>query len=246
MDYTWNWQIFWQPVGGSNETYWMLLARGLAWTVSTALAAWFLAFFIGIVVGAARTSSKEAVSGGAYAFTEFFRNIPLLVQMFFWFFVFPEIMPDPIGMWLKRQLPNPSFVCAIVALTLYTSARVAEQIRAGIMSLPKGQHQAAKALGLTTVQCYTSVILPQALRIMIPTLTSDFMGTFKNSSVAYGIGLIELTGAAEKMNEYTFQGFETFTAATVLYIFVAMVVSRIMGFLENRFSVPGLIGNSVK
>ena len=86
MDYTWNWQIFWQPVGGSNEAYWMLLARGLAWTVSTALAAWFLAFFIGIVVGTARTSSKKAISGGAYAFTEFFRNIPLLVQMFFWFF----------------------------------------------------------------------------------------------------------------------------------------------------------------
>jgi len=155
--------------------------------------------------------------------------------------VLPEFLPQAVDRWLKQDLPNPEFVTAVVALGFFTSARVAEQVRAGINSLPRGQRMAAQALGLTLPQAYRHVLLPMALRIIIPPLTSEFMNIFKNSSVALTIGLLELTAQARAMNEYTFQGFETFTAATVLYVIVAFTVNRLMAWIEDRSRVPGYI-----
>jgi glutamate/aspartate transport system permease protein len=246
MNYNWNWGIFWEPLSAGSGYYWQLLLKGLGWTVATALSAWLIALVIGIYIGTARTLPSRWLSWPAYVFTELFRNIPLLVQMFFWFFVLPELLPVEAGRWLKRELPYPSFITAVVALALYTAARTAEQVRAGIGALPKGQRQAAYAIGMSTMQVYRFVLLPQALRIMIPPLTSDFMGVFKNSSVALVIGLIELTAAAQQMNEYTFQGFETFAAATLLYVVVALAVNRGMAWLERRTAVPGMIGSEAK
>jgi glutamate/aspartate transport system permease protein len=121
------------------------------------------------------------------------------------------------------------------------SARVAEQLRAGIGSLPRGQQMAATALGLTTAQAYRHVLLPMAFRIIMPPLTSEFLNTIKNTSVAITIGLVELTAEARSMQEFSFQVFEAFTAATVLYLIVNIVVVIAMRFLERGLAVPGYI-----
>ncbi len=170
-----------------------------------------------------------------------FRNVPLLVQLFLWYFVFPELLPDDAGHWVKRELPLPEFWTAVVALGLYTASRVGEQVRAGVDSITQGQHYAAMAIGLTPVQVYRYVLLPVAYRIIIPPLTSDFLGVFKNSSLALTIGVLELTAMTRQIEEYSYQGFEAFTAATVLYILVTAIVMAAMRVVERRFAMPGMI-----
>jgi glutamate/aspartate transport system permease protein len=178
------------------------------------------------------------------AYVELFRDIPLLVQMFLWYFVLPELLPVSLGDWLK-QLPDASFYTAVVALGFYTSARVAEQVRAGITSLARGQRFAALALGLTLPQAYGYVLLPMAYRIILPPLTSEFLNVIKNSAVALTIGLMELTARARAMQEMSFQVFEAFTAATIIYIIINIAVTFGMRWVEQRAAVPGLIGAAV-
>jgi glutamate/aspartate transport system permease protein len=176
------------------------------------------------------------------AYVELFRNVPLLVQMFLWYFVLPELLPTALGDTMKQMVPPwASFWPAVLCLGFYTSARVAEQVRAGIQSLPRGQSMAGTALGLTLPQTYRYVLLPQAFRIILPPLTSEFMNIIKNSAVALTIGLVELTARARAMQEFTFQVFEAFTAATVIYILVTLIVVFGMRRLERKVQVPGLI-----
>ena len=242
MRYNWNWGIFWEDVAAGTGKYWEWLLSGFGWTIATGLCAWIIALTIGSLVGVIRTTPVRWAAALGDAYVEIFRNIPLIVQMFLWFFVFPEILPESTSLWVKQDMPLPSFTTAVVSLGFYTSARIAEQVRAGINSLPKGQTDAGLALGLTRAQTYRYVLLPMAFRIIIPPLTSEFMNVFKNTSVALTIGLLELTAQARAMNEYTFQGFETFTAATLLYIILAMTVNRGMAWLERNVRVPGYIG----
>jgi len=166
--------------------------------------------------------------------------MPLLVQLFLWFFVLPELLPKAAGLWLK-QLPNAPFWTAAIGIGLFMSARVAVQLQAGIGSLPRGQRQAATALGLTTAQTYRYVLLPMAFRIILPPFTSEFLSTIKNTSVALTIGLIELTAEARAMQEFSFQVFEAFTAATILYLLINIVVVIVMRFVERGVAVPGYI-----
>jgi glutamate/aspartate transport system permease protein len=176
-------------------------------------------------------------------YVEIFRNIPLIVQMFLWFFVLPELLPKELGDAVK-QMPPPwgSYVPAVLCLGIFTSVRVAEQVRAGIESLPRGQRMAGTALGLTLPQTYRYVILPMAVRIVLPPLTSEFMNIIKNSSVALTIGLLEVTGRARAMQEFTFHVFEAFAAATVIYLLINLVVVLGMRALERKVRVPGFIG----
>jgi len=175
-------------------------------------------------------------------YVEIFRNIPLIVQMFLWFFVFPELLPKAMGDWIK-QVPPPwgSYIPAVLCLGIFTSVRVAEQVKAGIQSLPRGQRMAGTAMGLTQAQTYRYVILPQSLRIILPPLTSEFMNVIKNSSVALTIGLLELTGRARAMQEFSFRVFEAFATATVIYLLTNLVIVLLMRALEEKLRVPGLI-----
>ncbi|NJM35375.1 MAG: amino acid ABC transporter permease [Rhodomicrobium sp.] len=236
MNYNWNWSILFQ------EPYFDWILSGLGWTVAVALSAWVIAFTLGSVIGVMRTVPSKAARSFATAYVELFRNVPLLVQMFLWYFALPEVLPDDAGRWLKRDLPNPEFVTAFVALGFYTASRVAEQVRAGIESIPKGLNNAAKASGLSTYQTYRHVLLPISFRIVIPPLTSEFLTIFKNSSLALTIGLLELTGRTQQITEYTFQGFEAFAAATVLYVIIALIVTLTMTWVEGRTRIPGYIG----
>src|SRR5262249_1814924 len=214
---------------------------GTGWTLATALSAWCVALAMGSLIGVIRTTPSPWLVRLGNAYVEVFRNVPLLVQMFLWYFVLPELLPTELGDWLK-QLPDASFYTAVVSLGFYTSARVAEQVRAGILSLARGQGWAALALGLTPAQSYIYVLLPMAYRVIPPPLTSEFLNIIKNSAVALTIGLMELTARARAMQEFSFQVFEAFTAATVIYIAINIVVTFGMRWVERRTAVPGFIG----
>ncbi len=244
MNYNWNWKIFWElsPDGASN--YMGTLLNGLLWTLTTALAAWVIALLLGSIVGTIRTTETRWLVRLGDAYVELFRNIPLLVQMFLWYFVLPELLPKDMGTALK-QMPNAPFITAVLCLGFFTSARVAEQVKAGIGSLSKGQRMAGTALGLTQPQTYRYVLLPMAFRIVLPPLTSEFMNIIKNSSVALTIGLMELTARTRAMQEFTFQVFEAFTAATLIYLFVNVIVVLLMRVLEKKVAVPGMLGSVV-
>lgn len=239
MSYNWNWGILFEqsPEGIGSYLYTLLL--GLEWTIVTAAGAWIVALVVGSVLGIARSLPGRWFSPLAAAYVEIFRNIPLLVQLFLWYFVMPELLPRAWGLWIK-QLPNAPLYTAILGIGLYMGSRVGEQLRAGIQALPRGQMMAATALGLTLPQAYLQVILPQAYRIILPPLTSEFLNTIKNTSVALTIGLLELTARARAMQEFSFQVFEAFTAATVLYLILNIVVTLAMRLLEKRLAVPGL------
>lgn len=241
MNYHWDWPIFFQPSPDGVHSYLQTLLLGAGWTLTTAGCAWVIALALGSLVGVLRTAPLPWIVRLGNAYVELFRNIPLLVQMFLWYFVVPEILPRDAGNWLK-QLPDASFYTAVVALGLYMSARVAEQVRAGTLSLPSGQRLAGLALGLTLPQTYLYVLLPMAYRIILPPLTSELLNTIKNSAVALTIGLLELTARARAMQEFSFQVFEAFTAATVIYIVINVVVTFAMRLLERQVAVPGYLG----
>ena len=245
MNYNWNWGILLAPEPGGTGSYLYYLVVGLGWTLATALASWVIALAIGSVVGTLRTTPMRWVVRLGNAYVEVFRNVPLIVQMFLWFFVMPELLPKDLGDWVK-QMPPPwgSYVPAVLCLGIYTSVRVAEQVRAGINSLSRGQGMAGTALGLTLGQTYRFVLLPMVFRIMLPPLTSEFMNIIKNSSVALTIGLLELTGRARAMQEFSFRVFEAFAAATLIYLLTNLVVVLAMRALEKKVRVPGFIGTA--
>src|SRR5256886_6643822 len=217
-----------------------MLLSGVVLSIGPAICAWICARVFGSVIGVLRTLPSKPASRIGFGYVEFFRNLPLLVQLYFGFFVLPDVLPRSWGLWLK-QMPHAPFYTAAFGIGLFMSARVAEQTRAGINSLPRGQKLAATALGLTTAQTYAYVLLPMAFRIIMPPLTSEFLSTIKNTSVAITIGLIELTGEARAMQEFPFQVFEAFTAATVLYLLINIVVVIAMRFLERGLAIPGYI-----
>jgi len=235
MNYNWDWGVlFREPYGG-----WLI--SGFGWTIAVSLVAWTLAFTLGSVIGIMRTTDSRLLRGIGTCYVEVFRNIPLLVQMFLWYFVFPELLPDDAGMWVKREMPLPAFTTAAVCLGLYTASRVAEQVRAGIDAIGQGQRNAGLAMGLTPAQVYRYVLLPVSYRIIVPPLTSEFLTIFKNSSVALTIGVLETTAQARQIEEYTFQGFEAFTAATLIYILVTSIVMLLMRLIEGKVRIPGMI-----
>ncbi|KDC75150.1 amino acid ABC transporter permease [Bordetella bronchiseptica] len=238
MGYQWNWGVLFALSPDGGQTYLQTLLDGLAVTVQTAALAWALALGLGIAVGVARTLPYPFVKRLAAVYVEVFRNIPLIVQMFLWYFVLPELLPKALGDWIK-QLPEGSFYTAALSIGVYMSARIGEQLRAGIEALPPGQRQAGLALGLTLPQLYRHVLLPNALRMVLPTMTSDCLNTIKNTSVALTIGLADLTAQAHAMQEYSFQVFEAFLTATVAYLALNLIVIVAMRALERWVSIPG-------
>ena len=230
---TWDWAVFLQDDGG-GRTYleWMFEAWG--WTLSVAGSAWVVAIVVGALVGTVRTLPNNPVwVRAANGWVELFRNIPLLVQIFLWYFVVPKMFPA------FQQVPG--FVLVVVALGFFTSARIAEQFRAGIQALPRGQRYAAMAMGFTTFQSYRYVLLPMAFRIILPPLTSESMNLLKNSSVAFAVSIAELTMFAMQAQEETSRGMEIYLAVTLLYAASAFAVNRVFALIERRMRVPGFI-----
>ena len=233
--------IFLEQIPDEGIAWWQNMASGLGWTLGTAFFAWILAFTVGSVVGVVRTTDKHWLVRIGDAYVELFRNIPLIVQFFLWYFVVPGLIPA-VKIWVVSLDPTEhQFVTSVVCLGLFTSARIAEQVRSGIQSLSHGQRNAGYAIGLTQPQTYRYVLLPMAYRIVIPPLTSEVMNLIKNTSVAFSIGLVELFFRTREMAEMTFRYFEAFTAATLIYMVIAMSANRVMAFIERRVAVPGYI-----
>jgi glutamate/aspartate transport system permease protein len=246
VNYNWNWGVFLQQTPDGEAFYWQWILWGLEWTLAISAASWVLALALGAVIGTIRTTQNPWLVRFGNGWVELFRNIPLLVQLFLWYFVIPEFIPPLKGWMIATEPIYAQFFAAVLCLGLFTSARIAEQVRAGIQSLPRGQRWAGQALGLTQVQVYRHVLLPMAFRIVIPPLTSETMNLIKNTSIALTIGLAELTFRARELGEYTFNFFEAFSAATVVYIVISMTANRVMAWVERRAAVPGYIAGSAK
>lgn len=240
-----DWQVFCQDTltgevvegcfgTGRDPTYLNWLFNAWGWTVSVSLTALLVALVVGSLIGVIRTlpSSPGLVRLGN-AWVELFRNIPLLVQIFLWYHVVPALVPP------MRDFPP--FILVVLALGLFTSARIAEQVRSGIQALPKGQRYAGMAVGFTTAQYYRYVLLPMAYRIILPPLTSESMNIFKNSAVAFAVSIPELTQFALQAGEETSRPIEIYLGVTILYVISALLVNRIMAFIEKRSRVPGFV-----
>jgi glutamate/aspartate transport system permease protein len=237
--YSWNWSVL------TVEPNFGWIISGIEWTILVSLAAWIIAFTLGSALGIARTVRSPVLRAFAGAYVELFRNVPLLVQMFLWYFVLPEVLPDRWGTWLKRDLPNAEFWTAVVCLGLYTACRVCETMRSGIGSISRGQMYAGLATGLTPFQVFFHILLPVAYRIIMPALTTEFLSIFKNSSLALTIGVLELTGQTRRISEYTFQPIEMFLTATALYGLITLSVTALMRVVEGRTRLPGMITTAV-
>jgi glutamate/aspartate transport system permease protein len=242
---TWDWQVFCKDTidgeivprcfGGAGDiTYldWLLSAWG--WALSVSLLALLVALAFGSLMGILRTTPHRGLVLLGNAWTELFRNIPLLVQIFLWYHVVPALIPPLRGV--------PSFILVVLGLGLFTSARISEQVKAGIQSLPRGQRMAGLALGFTLPQTYRHVLLPMAFRIVIPPLTSESMNIVKNSAVAFAVSISELTLFALQAQEETARGIEIYLAVTGLYFISAFALNRVFHFVEQRVRVPGMIG----
>ena len=233
MSYQFNWSVLWSGQSGS----WLL--QGVLTTLGISILAWLLAVAFGILSGALRTVPWKPLRALATFYVEFFRNVPLLVWMFFWYFGVPPLLPRGAQDWLFSH--RAEFWAGMFALGVYHGARMSEVIRAGILSIPRTQFEAAVAMGLTTFQAYRLVIVPIALRLIVPPATSESLNLLKNSSVALTISVAELTFQTRQIETYTAKAIEAFTAGTVIYLVLCVTIASIMARVERRFAIPGLI-----
>ena len=244
MSYNWNWAVFSTPTPSGATTYMGWLIDGLQMTIGLSLAAWVMALAIGSLMGVLRTVPHKGLSFIAATYVEVFRNIPLLVQLFIWYFVLPELLPTGIGNAFKQMNPvAQQFIAAMVCLGLFTGARVCEQVRSGINSLPRGQKNAGLALGFSLPQTYRYVLVPMAFRLIVPPLTSEFLNIFKNSAVCSTIGLLELAAQGRQLVDYTAQPYESFITVTLMYLGINVVVMLGMRWVESKTRVPGYISS---
>jgi polar amino acid transport system permease protein len=233
VNYTFKWSVLWSGQSGQ----WLL--QGLITTLEISALAWLLAVTLGILAGALRTVALRPVRWAATFYVEFFRNVPLLVWMFFWYFGVPPLLPRPAQDWLFNH--GAEFWAGMFALGVYHGARISEVIRSGIQSIPRTQFEASVAMGLTTYQVYRLVILPIALRLIVPPATNESLNLLKNSSVALTISVAELTFQTRQIETYTARAIEALTAGTLIYLVLCVSIATIMTRLERRYAIPGLI-----
>jgi polar amino acid transport system permease protein len=233
MSYQFNWSILWTGQSGA----WLL--QGVITTLQLTLLAWCLAVMLGIVAGAFRTIPFAPLRWLSSSYVEFFRNVPLLVWMFFWYFGVPPLLPQAIQDWLFDH--GAEFWAGMFALGVYHGARFSEVIRAGIQSIPPNQYESAVSTGLTLLQTYRLVIIPVALRLIIPPATNESLNLLKNSSVALTIGVAELTFQTRQIETYTAKAIEALTAGTLIYLVLCLGLALLASRLERRYAIPGMI-----
>ena len=236
MNYKFDWSVLW--TGQSGE--WLL--SGLITTLELSALAWLIAVTLGVLSGALRTVPFTPLRWLATFYVEFFRNVPLLVWMFFWYFAVPPLLPRPAQDWVFNH--GAEFWAGTAALGVYHGARMSEVIRSGIGAIPRTQFEASVAMGLTTFQAYRLVILPVALRLIVPPGTNESLNLLKNSSVALTISVAELTFQARQIETYTAKAIEAFTAVTLIYLVLCLSIATIMARVEHAYAIPGLISRA--
>jgi His/Glu/Gln/Arg/opine family amino acid ABC transporter permease subunit len=238
MNYQFNWSVLWSGQSGA----WLL--QGLLTTLQLSCLAWLLALGLGILAGALRTLRVAPLRWLATTYVEFFRNVPLLVWMFLWYFGVPPLLPQALQDWLFEY--GVEFWAGVFALGVYHGARFSEVLRAGIQSIPKTQLEAALSTGLTVAQAYRFVIIPIALRLIIPPATNETLNLLKNSSVALTIGVAELTFQTRQIETYTAKAFEALAAGTMIYLILCLTIAIVMARLERRIAIPGMIARGAQ
>jgi len=234
LAYKFDWGVLWrQPYGE-----WLL--QGLWLTIQLGALAWVIALSLGILFGTLRSVRFWPLRILGALYVEIFRNIPFLVQLFFWFYAGPMLLGKTLQFKID-QISGLNYYIAIFGLGLYTASRVAEHVRAGFASIGHGQYDAVLSTGMTPLQMYWYVMIPHALRLILPPLTTEFLTIFKNSAVAMTIGVAETTFMSYKIDEQTFHGLEATTGAMAIYLVLGMTVVKLMDFSEARFRIPGLM-----
>jgi glutamate/aspartate transport system permease protein len=234
MRYEFNWGML------IADPYFDWIIDGVLTTFQLALLSWVLALALGVLIGVFRVTNSRPLRFIGAAYVEIFRNIPLIVQLFLWLYVAPQLLPEGARLWWNR-LDYVPFWTAVIGVSFYTGSRVAEQIRSALHAIPPGQFKAALSTGLTPVQTYRYVIVPYALRIIIPAITSEFLTIFKNTSLALTIGVMEITATTRKIEAWSFRGIEAYTVASLTYVATTILVVLFMSWLERRAYIPGLI-----
>lgn len=227
-------QFDWSVVLTGQYAQWIV--DGIKLTIQLSVVSIALSFLMGLIVAVMRMSQMALIRGLAHGYLEFIRNTPLLVQFFFWYFGSFQILPTAVNDWLNAR--DFEFAAAVIALTIYTSAFIAEDIRSGIRSIPKEQMEAARSSGFSYIRSMLYIILPQAVRLTIPPLISQFLNLTKNSSLAMTIGVAELTYQARQVESYTFRGFEAFTAATLVYLVMSLVITGLVMLYDKKVLSP--------
>ncbi|WP_151715047.1 amino acid ABC transporter permease [Acinetobacter sp. TUM15071] len=243
MTYSWNWGVLWQSTGIGDTTYLSWIITGLGWLVVIAIVAWSIAMLLGSILGIMRTLPNKTARAIGTAYVTLFRNVPLLVQLFIWFYVVPNFLPAPIKSWWMNDLGanTTALISASVGLGLFTAARVCEQVRTGIEALPKGQINAGYAMGFSTAQLYRYIILPQSFRTILPPLSSELTNCVKNTSVASLVGVAEIISQMKTISEYTQNTIEIYTYVTIIFIVINVCLIFTINLLEKRLRIPGLI-----
>lgn len=238
-----NWTLFFEPTPYGDGIYLNWLWDGMLVTMSLAATSWIIAFIFGSFIGIMRTMDNQIIRVFARSYIELFRNIPLLVQLFLWYMLIPELLTGHFKTWFIQDLdPNiHSFILASIGLGLFTSARIAEQVRTGIQTLPKGQKYASLALGLSLRQTYLYILMPNVYRKIIPTLTSEMTNIIKNASVASTIGLIDLIGQIDRINESTNSIVEILCGVTLAFMVINYSVIHIMRIVERKTRLPNMM-----
>jgi polar amino acid transport system permease protein len=221
-------------LGGANVAK---LVDGLRTTLELTLVSWLLAYSLGIALAVARSSRARILRGLVAAYIEFHRNVPLLVLILLWYFGVFTLAPSFLHNWTNG--PNSEFRAAAIAIGLCMAAYVAEDIRSGIRSLPAGQNEAARALGLSYLQAAAWVILPQALRVATPLLINRAIIFFKGTALAMTIGVAELTYVTREIENATFRTFEAYLVATAVYVILSLAIMSVGALIEHRYAAKG-------
>ncbi len=233
LHYQFDWGLLWRP------PYAAMLVDGIWRTIHISLAAWCMAVTIGVAIGVARVLPHWGWRFLGYGYVQVFRNKPLLVHLFFWYFAAPLLLPKTLQQWLYDNVGDYAYYAGVIGLGTYTASRVAEQFRAGFLSIPRDQYRAAYATGMRTAQVYRFVIIPHALRIILPSVTTEFLTCFKNSALTMTIGVMETTHTAYYIDSFTWHGLETTTAASLVYLLLSGCVIVVMGVVERLWNLAG-------
>jgi len=235
LQYNFDWSVLWR------EPYGWMLIKGIFTTIHLSLFAWLMAVVVGLMVAVLRVLPLRTTRLAGFVYVQVFRNTPLLVQLFFWYFAAPLLFPKSAQQWLYKTVPDYAYLAGVVGLGLYTASRLAEQFRSGFLAIPEGLSQAACSTGLTTFQAYRYVMIPFAFRIILPPFAAEFLSCFKNSALTMTIGVMETTHTAYYIDSFTWHGLETITAASLVYLSIAMLITFSMAALERRIHIPGMI-----
>lgn len=235
LAYKFDWSVLWR------EPYGKWLLEGIWMTLQLGFLALIIAVVLGIFLGSLRVMPWKITRVISTIYVEVFRNVPFLVQLFFWFYAGPMIFGKTLQFKIN-MISALNYYAAIIGLGLYTASRIAEHVRAGFASIGQGQYQAALSTGMTQMQMYWHIMIPHALRLILPPLTTEFLTIFKNSSVAMTIGVAETTFMSYKIDTETFHGLEATTGAMIIYLLLGMTVVKIMHFIESKYRIQGLVG----